>query len=81
MVIVHGLRILADLAFYYAFASYLSVCFGGRYALAGMLVQAACFALSAALREKPRLRVAVLLPMMLLWLLPGIGTADSSASV
>ena len=38
MVIVHGLRILTDLAFYYAFASYLSVCFGGRYAMIGMLV-------------------------------------------
>lgn len=77
MVIVHGLRILTDLAFYYAFASYLSVCFGGRYAMIGMLVQAACFTLSAALREKPRLRLAVLLPVMLLWLLPGIGVADS----
>lgn len=76
MVIVHGLRILTDLAFYYAFASYISVCFGGRYAMVGLLVQAACFALSAALREKLCLRLAALLPSVLLWLLPGIGLAD-----
>ena len=76
MVIVHGLRILTDLAFYYAFASYISVCFGGRYAMVGLLVQAACFALSATLREKPCLRLAALLPSVLLWLLPGIGLAD-----
>lgn len=76
MVIVHGLRILTDLSFYYAFAAFVSVCYGGRYALIGLLLQTACFTLSAMLRKKKWLRLAALLPMVLLWLLPDVGLAD-----
>ena len=49
MVIVHGMRILTDLSFYYAFASFVAACYGGKYAIVGLLLQTGCFMLSAAL--------------------------------
>ena len=76
MVIMHGLRILADLSFYYAFASIVAVCCGGRYAMLGLLLQAACFTVSSVLEKKKALRLAALLPMVLFFFLPGINLAD-----
>lgn len=77
MVMVHGMRILTDLSFYYAFASFVAVCYGGQYAIAGLLLQTGCFMLSAALRKKKVLRLAALLPMAVFWLLPDVGPADT----
>lgn len=77
MVMMHGLRGLTELSFYYAFASFVAVCGGSRYALAGLMLQAACFALSAALEKKKPLRMAALLPMALFWLLPNVPLADT----
>ena len=76
MVIMHGLRILADLSFYYAFASFVAVCCGGRYAMLGLMLQAACFMVSSVLEKKKALRLAALLPMVLFFFLPGINLAD-----
>ena len=77
MVMVHGMRILTDLSFYYAFASFAAVCYGGQYAVTGLLLQTVCFMLSAALRKKRVLRLAALLPMAAFWLLPNVGMADT----
>jgi len=77
MVMVHGMRILTDLSFYYAFASFVAVCYGGQYAMAGLLLQTVCFMLSAALRKNRALRLAALLPMAVFWLLPDVGLADT----
>lgn len=77
MVIMYGLRGLTELSFYYAFASFVAVCGGSRYALAGLILQAACFTLSAVLEKNKPLRMAALLPMALFWLLPGVPLADT----
>ena len=71
MVMMHGLRILTELSFYYAFASYIAVGSGSRYALLGLLVQTLCGTLSAMLNKKVT-RLAALLPMAVLWLLPDL---------
>ena len=77
MVIMHGLRSLTELSFYYAFASFLAVCYGSRYALPGLMLQAACFTLSAMLEKRKLLRIAALLPVLLFWLLPDVPLADT----
>lgn len=77
MVIMHGLRALAELSFYYAFASFVAVWGGSRYALAGLMLQTVCYVLSAMLEKKKVLRMAALLPMMLFWLLPDVPLADT----
>ena len=76
MVTVHALRILADLSFYYAFASFIAVCFGSRYAVAGLLLQTVCFTLSAAFLDRKPLRLTALIPMAAFFLLPGVTAAD-----
>ena len=77
MVMMHGLRSLTELSFYYAFASFIAVCGGARYALAGLLLQTACFTASAVLEKRRWLRMAALLPMALFWLLPEVPLADT----
>ena len=77
MVIMHGLRGLTELSFYYAFASFVAVCGGSRYALAGLILQAVCFTLSAVLEKNRMLRMAALVPMALFWLLPDVRLADT----
>ena len=77
MVMVHGLRILTELSFYYAFASFISVVSGGRYAVAGLVIQTLCFALSAA-RGKRWLRLVLLTPMAGFFLLPDVPAVDAA---
>ena len=76
MVMMHGLRILTELSFYYAFASFVAVGSGSRYALLGLLVQTLCGTLSAMLNKKV-IRLVALLPMAVLWLLPDLALADT----
>ncbi len=77
MVMMHGLRGLTELSFYYAFASFVAACGGSRYALVGLMLQAMCFTLSAVLEKNRSLRIAALVPMALFWLLPDIALADT----
>ena len=77
MVIMHGLRSLTELSFYYAFASFIAVCYGSRYALPGLMLLAACYTLSAMLEKRKLLRMAALLPVLLFWLLPDVPLADT----
>lgn len=78
MVTVHAMRILADLSFYYAFASFIAVCFGSRYAVVGLLLQTVCVALSAAVSGHKGRRMAALIPSAAFFFLPGIGIADAA---
>lgn len=72
MSFLNGLRLLDDLALYYALAGYFVVSFGGRLSWPCMLIPAVCFGLSAWLAGRSRpARAAVLAPMLLCFALPG----------
>lgn len=76
MILMHFLRALAELGFYYAFAGTIAGSFGGSLALAGLLLLSGCFALSGRLRQKKWARLLVLAPAAGFFLLPGGGMAD-----
>ena len=81
MMLLNGLRMAADLAFYYAFAGFFVAFVGTPDCLPGILIPSLCFALSSGLRDKKPLRLAVLLPEAIAFLLPGIGTVDRIALI
>lgn len=76
MTILHLLRMLADLGFYYALAGFVAAFFGGSGALAAAVLQAVCFALASTAAERKPLRLVLLLPMALGWLLYRGSPAD-----
>lgn len=78
MIVFNFLRALSDLGLYYSVAGILSAAAGGRLVLAGLLLQSGCFALSSALRQRRVLRIAALLPSLLLFL-PAAAPADAVA--
>jgi len=80
MVMMNFLRALADLGVYYSFAGIFSAQAGGELALAALLVQSACFALSSALRRSRVARLVALVPGLILLLLP-VSLADCVVSV
>lgn len=80
MVMMNFLRALADLGVYYSFAGIFSAQAGGELALAALLVQSACFALSSALRRSRAARLVALVPGLILLLLP-VSLADCVVSV
>lgn len=80
MVLMHFLRALADLGFYYSIAGILSTLAGGRLTPALLLVQSGCFALSSALRRSRVARTAALIPALLALVLPA-APADRLASL
>ena len=51
MIALHGLRILGDLAFYYAFAGFFAAGFGGHPTIWVLLWPAVCFAAADCFRE------------------------------
>lgn len=55
MIALHGLRILGDLAFYYAFAGFFTAGFGGHPTIWVLLWPAVCFAAAACFRGNPSL--------------------------
>ena len=61
MIALHGLRILGDLAFYYAFAGFFAAGFGGHPTIWVLLWPAVCFAAAACFRENPSLRTVLAL--------------------
>lgn len=72
MSFLNGLRLLVDLALYYALAGYFVVSFGGRLPWLCLLAPAVCFGLSAYLAGRGQLvRLAALAPMLLCFALPG----------
>lgn len=74
MLLMHFLRALSNLGLYYTFAGTVAGAFGASMALANLLAQSACFALSALLQKKRWARLAALAPAVLLPL--GMGPAD-----
>lgn len=61
MIALHGLRILGDLAFYYAFAGFFAAGFGGHPTIWALLWPAVCFAAAACFRGNPSLRTVLAL--------------------
>ena len=61
MIALHGLRILGDLAFYYAFAGFFAAGFGGHPTIWVLLWPAVCFAAAACFRGNPSLRTVLAL--------------------
>lgn len=61
MTALHGLRILGDLAFYYAFAGFFAAGFGGHPTIWVLLWPAVCFAAATCFRGNPSLRTVLAL--------------------
>lgn len=61
MIALHGLRILGDLAFYYAFAGFFAAGFGGHPTIWVLLWPAVCFAAATCFRGNPALRTVLAL--------------------
>ena len=61
MIALHGLRILGDLAFYYAFAGFFAAGFGGHPTIWALLWPAVCFAAATCFRGNPALRTVLAL--------------------
>ena len=61
MIALHGLRILGDLAFYYAFAGFFAAGFGGHPTIWVLLWPAVCFAAATCFRGNPSLRTVLAL--------------------
>ena len=81
MMLLNGLRMAADLAFYYAFAGFFVAFSGTPDCLPGILIPSLCFAVSSGLRNKKILRLTVLLPEAITFFLPGIGAGDRIALI
>ena len=79
MLLMHFLRALSNLGLYYTFAGTVAGAFGASMALANLLAQSACFALSALLQRRRWARLAALAPAILLLL--GVGTVDRLAAL
>lgn len=79
MLLMHFLRALSNLGLYYTFAGTVAGAFGASMALANLLAQSACFALSALLQRRRWARLAALVPAILLLL--GVGTVDRLAAL
>lgn len=79
--LMHFLRGLSELGFYYALAGTVAAVFGGSLALWALLVQSGCFALSAALQKRGWVRWLAVLPAAVPFFLPGAVRADWIAAL
>ena len=78
MTLLLWVRILGDLAFYYAFAGFFVSVNGSAFCLPGILIPSFLCALSVR-GERPALRVGITLISAVCLVLPGIGLADRIA--
>lgn len=69
MITIHLLRILTDVTFYCSFLAFIASVFGGSGAYWGIILQCVCFALSHLGGKKRGLRLLLLIPMALGWLI------------
>lgn len=76
MIVMNILRMLVDVAFYGAFAGLIAANCGGGGAFVGALIQCVCFGLSSAAGKRRLLRLALLLPMGLGWVIHRDSPAD-----
>ena len=79
--LMHFLRGVSELGFYYALAGTVAAVFGGSLALWALLVQSGCFALSAALQKRGWVRWLAVLPAAVPFFLPGAVRADWIAAL
>ena len=71
MMLLRGLRMGADLAFYAAFAGYATACFGGEMPLFYVIFPAVCFALASCFEGRQPMQTLCSLASLLGLLLPG----------
>ncbi len=71
MMLLRGLRMGADLAFYAAFAGYATACFGGTITLFDVIFAAVCFALASHFEGRQPMQTLCGLASLLGLLLPG----------
>ena len=71
MMLLRGLRMGADLAFYAAFAGYAAACFGGTMTLFDVIFPAVCFALASHFEGRQPMQTLCGLASLLGLLLPG----------
>lgn len=76
MVIMNLLRMLVDVSFYGAFAGLIARACGGSGAILGMMLQGLCYGLSRLGGGRRMLRMTLLLPMLLGWVIHRSSLAD-----
>ena len=81
MIVLQFLRMLGDLSFYYAYAGFIVACTGSAFNLPGLLIPSVCYALSAKLQKNRNRRLAVLLPELICFFLPGMTWPDRIALI
>ena len=71
LMFLHGLRLAADLAFYYAFAGYFLACFGGAPNILSLILPSVCFALASHFEGRQPMQTLCGLASLAGLLLPG----------
>ncbi len=71
MMLLCGLRMASDLAFYAAFAGYAAACFGGKMTLFDLLIPAVCFGLASHFEGRQPMQTLCSLASLVGLLLPG----------
>lgn len=69
MITMYVLRMLVDASFFSVFAGFVAANFGSSGAFVGVLIQCVCYALSALAGQRRGLRLMILLPMALCWVI------------
>lgn len=80
MTVLHFLRAIGDLGLYYCAVGTIAALGGGQLALELLLLQSACFALSAVLRRNKAARLAALAPALLIYAIPAAAADMVSAT-
>lgn len=76
MITMYVLRMLVDVSFFCTFAGFVAAKFGSGGVFLGMLIQCLCYGLSALARNRRGLRLLILLPMALCWVISWGRTAE-----
>lgn len=69
MITMYVLRMLVDVSFFCTFAGFVAAKFGAGGVFLGMLIQCVCYGLSALAGQRRGLRLLILLPMALCWII------------
>lgn len=76
MITMYVLRMLVDVSFFCTFAGFAAAKFGSGGAFVGILIQCVCYGLSALAGQKRGLRLMILLPMALSWVIAWPNVAE-----
>lgn len=76
MITMYVLRMLVDVSFFCTFAGLVAARLGAGGVFLGMLIQCVCYGLSALAGQRRGLRLLILLPMALCWIISWSSTAE-----